>query len=234
MDIPISVLIGFTGGWFYSLYSIVNRYRTGDIPPGLIIQLAYQMLFSGIVAYFATTLSPEITDQVVAFCVGFIPYADLATYLRVTGSARLGISGAKTPKEVEADTSLRTFEWMSSKDIARLEEEEIQTIEHLAMANPISLYLVTSYQMSQIVEWINIAYLRRLIDQDIANKLKPMGILGAIGVSRVQANSNQNFIKSLAEAFGKKQPHINNLVQTLATDPKVSFLNKLWDEFSGT
>ncbi len=48
----------------------MNRYRSADIPPGLVLQLAYQILLAGGVAYFAVSLSPELTDPAVAFAAG--------------------------------------------------------------------------------------------------------------------------------------------------------------------
>jgi hypothetical protein len=235
LEIPSSILIGFVGGWFYSFYGIVNRYRTADIPPGFVIQCASQMLFAGAVAYFATTVSPQATKPIFAFCVGFIPYAALSNYLRLTASSRFGIDKDQPSNEPEKDTSINTLEGLGREDVSRLREDGILTIHHLANANPITMYLVTSYRMSQIIDWVNIAYLRKYIDKEKAEGLKLMGILGAIGIASVEVNSsNAKLIGAIASEIKKNGVFVKNLITNFKKNPKIKILERLWVEFSGT
>ena len=56
----------------------------------------------------------------------------------------------------------------------------------MALANPVLLYLTTSYRMSQIVAWINHAYLRTFYDVRRASVLATVGIRGVIGLAELK------------------------------------------------
>ena len=110
----------------------------------------------------------------------------------------------------------------------------------MAMANPIYLYLVTSYRMSQIIAWISQAYLRTFIEAEASERLAGMGIRGAIEMARVKSVMSQDnedgkaLLAALAKAIDKEEAEARHLVDTLATDPKVEMLRVFWEAFAGT
>jgi hypothetical protein len=257
LNIPKPVFYGFAGGYFFALYSIVNRYRSSDIPPGLVLQLGYQVLFSGGVAYFASTLSPDLMEASVAFAAGFLPYGELTSWLRLQAQTRLGTSGASgVPASGEAPggggavsaqkqpglESLAELQGMSAANRERLGEESILRIQNLAFANPLALYLVTSYQMSQIIDWIDQAYLRMYVNGEVAARLTSIGIRGVIELAQAKAycaslpseNAKDQFLQSLATALGVDKPGAEYFIYQMTGDPQVAFLELMWDEFGGT
>ena len=245
-EIPNSLFYGFAGGWLYALYSVVSRYRSADIPPGLINELAYQIVIASVAAYFVAKSFPGDQEEVtplVVFALGFIPYVDITTWLRTTAQTRLGTTGSQVrqkAQERERADSLIGFPGISSQDYDRLREEHIYTVQNMAMANPIYLYLVTSYRMSQIIAWISQAYLRTFIEAEASERLAGMGIRGAIEMARVKSVISQDnedgkaLLAALAKAIDKEEAEARHLVDTLATDPKVEMLRVFWEAFAGT
>ena len=177
------LLSGFFGGTLYALYSVVTRYRSQDIPPPLIFQLAYQIILASAIGYFAPT--PWL-----AFAAGFVPYSELTSWLRHTAQTGFGATAGLERGTAEKGKPLWSQSLASLQGIAplhreRLGEEGIVTIENLALANPLSLYLVTSYSMSQIIDWIDQAYLRLYVSGEAAVRLTARGVCGAIEVAEV-------------------------------------------------
>jgi len=246
LNVPATVFFGFAGGWFFALYSAVNRYRSADVPPGLVLQLAYQILVSAGVAYFAATLAPtEYADPGVAFAAGFVPYGEIVSWLRVKAQSRLGTApGAGAEAEAErpfGTDNLSGLQGLSSRHRERLGEEEILTVQNLAFANPLVLHLTTPYSMALIVDRIDQAYLRMYVGSEAASRLAVMGIRGAIelgqandSLSAGQGNGNAGLLPSLATALGSDEPGTRNFIEQMAGDPQVQFLERMWSEFGGT
>jgi hypothetical protein len=240
--IPNEVFFGFMGGTLYALYSVVSRYRSTDIPPGLVLQLGYQIIISSAAAYFIVSIIPEDAEIIVAFSVGFVPYADLAEWFRLTASSRL-----EKAKKVEPDPEtvqlkemekLTYFRGMAREDCERLREEQIYTYQNLSIANPITLYLLTSFKLSQIVDWINQATLRTFVDSKTFEQLAPMGIHGAVGFYLKSKEildkdkPNKALIKAIADAMGGVDDAVVcSLAKRLKYEPRVKFLAVLWTEF---
>lgn len=236
--VPNEIFYGFIGGSMFALFSVVNRYRSADIPPGLVMQLGYHIILSSVGAYFIVEVSPEITDAIVAFSIGFIPYADLAIYIRYFAQRKFDISTEKTltdeeKKRLDSDR-LTNFRGMSPVEAERLKEERIFTVHNLAMSNPINLYISTSFNMSQIVEWINRAYLRMFVSMTVTDKLSPMGIQGAITMASIYddyPNVDDDYYGELSNALNVSPIQVKSLVKRLHDDPKVKVLTMLRREF---
>ncbi|MCA9420127.1 MAG: hypothetical protein KC587_05970 [Nitrospira sp.] len=244
LSIPNSTFYGFFGGWFYALYSVVKRYRSADISPGLVLQLGYQVLLAGGVAYFAVTLTPDLLDSGVAFAVGFIPYDELTTWLHHTAQIRLGTTKLETApdsgaKVIPAVDSLTTIQGLSPAHRERLGEENILTAQNLAYTNPLTLCLITNYEMPIIIDWIDQAYLRTFVNGSIIPQLAHMGIRGAVELAQVRAwllelnsdEARQGFLKEIAQTLGRDIPGTQYLISQVAEDPQVEFLAIAWKEF---
>jgi len=196
----LRVFYGFLGGFLYALYSVVTRYRSQDIPPALLMQLGYQVILATAIGFFAPL--PWL-----AFAAGFVPYAELTDWLRHTaqtwlgGSAQMG-QGGTSPGRPLWSQGLETLQGVAPAHRERLGEEGILTIENLALANPLSLALVTSYSMAQIIDWIDQAYLRLYVSDEAAVKLAARGILGGIELTEVAEDLRKLERAKVAEDLG--------------------------------
>lgn len=243
-SVPNSILFGFFGGWIYSLYSILSRYRTSDISTGLIFSLTFQIFFSGISAYFILQLlevSPS-TSSALAFAIGFIPYSDSTEWIQNKANSML-VTGKQEFFSNERRVALERdnliyVPGLSKLDIRRLNEEGVFTVQQLAFANPLSLYYVTTYDLFSIVMWVNEAYLRTYVTDDIALKLASIGIRGAtsLNVSEIVQNKNNDdllkinpdsFSIEMAKLMGQPVELTKFLFKKAEHDRKIIFLKAL-------
>ena len=233
LAIPNAVFYGFLGGTFFVLFSVINRYRSADIYPQLVLGLGYQILFSGAVAYFAVNLSPDIVDPLLAFGVGFIPYKELTDWVRQKTQTKLGMDGSQgSSVEIVGSDNLSALQGMHQAHRERLGEEKLLTVQNLAFMNPFSLFLSTSYDMPLLIDWIDQGYLRLYLNEAQIKSLAPIGIRCAIELSQV-SQLEANHIKAIAEALGKSEEAAKNLVEQAASDSQVEILNLFWQEFGG-
>ena len=234
------LLSGFVGGTLYALYSVVTRYRSQDIPPPLILQLAYQIILATAIGYFAP--KPWL-----AFAAGFVPYAELTSWLRhiaqtwLGATTGLGRGGAESAQSLWSQ-GLEKLQGIAPLHRERLGEEGIVTIENLALANPLSLYLVTSYSMSQIIDWIDQAYLRLYVGDEAAVRLAARGILGGIELTEVaeeleemtSEEDRKALLESLSGAVGTDPAGARSLLKRIQDDSQVELLSEMWSEFGST
>src|SRR5262249_51883272 len=202
------------------------------------LQLAYQIMLATAIGYFAPT-------SWLAFAAGFVPYAELTDWLRHTAQTWLGASAQAEQGGTAAgrplwSQKLETLQGVAPAHRERLGEEGILTIENLALANPLSLALVTSYSMAQIIDWIDQAYLRLYSSDEAAVKLAARGILGGIELTEVAEDLRDltqadvapdlkalrgaeadRVLDSLASALGSDRAGVRLLLDRIEDDSQV-------------
>lgn len=239
-NIPTSVLYGFVGSNLFVLYSIVKRFRTIDITPITILGMSYQIILATTAAYIIVKFSDDATiNALIAFSIGFVPFSDLAKWFTDTAKKKLGQKPLVDPHQdklqQKESENLFYLKGISREDSERLREEGLFTTHDLALSNPMTLYITTPFKMSQIVEWINQAYLQTFLSSTEMEAIAPMGIRGAMGV-RVKARESiekgpdhlEKFIDTLAQSTNQKKEVIESLVERLTNDPRVMLLEALW------
>jgi hypothetical protein len=60
-------------------------------------------------------------------------------------------------------------------------------VHTLALANPLTLDMITSFEMSQIIDWIDQVDLSMYVNGEAASRFASMGIRGAIEFFQVKA-----------------------------------------------
>ena len=242
LKIPSPIIYGFIGSNLFVLYSIVSRFRSTDITPIMILGMSYQIILSTTAAYVLATLSTDLADPFVAFLIGFVPFADLAKWFTSTSKEKLGQKPLVDQNQEDLlkkeKESLFYLQGMSRKDSERLQEEGLYTIQDLALSNPMTLYLITPFKMSQLVEWINQAYLQTFLGKEASASLAPMGIHGAIGV-RIKARNKEiqgaaqykQFVELIATTTTYNKAIIESLIERLMNDSRVMLLEVLWEEY---
>jgi hypothetical protein len=94
--------------------------------------------------------------------------------------------------------------------------------------------------MSQIIDWIDQAYLCMYVGPEAAARLARMGIRGVIECSQIEDYVGNNpthedgFFQALSKALDADVEGARYFVYQLKDDPQVSFLELMWVEFGGT
>ena len=244
LNIPTAIFYGFIGSNLFVLYSIITRFSSVDISPTMILGMSYQIILSTTAAYVLATLFLEQSDPAITFLVGFVPYADLATWFTNSARNKLGQKPLIEPdKEIlkkKETENLYYLKGIAREDSLRLREEGIYTIQDLALSNPITLYLVTPFKMSQIIEWINQAYLHMFVGGQTMESFREMGVLGAMGVrikvldslqTTTDTTAYENLVETVSTQTKKSKDVISSLMERLKMDPRVIILHRLWMEY---
>lgn len=240
LDIPTTVKVGFIGGTFYALFAVVTRYRSTDIPPGLVLQLSFQIVFAAAIAYIASSPAEGFVELAIAFGVGFVPYSDLTQWIRLRAQTRLGIA---LHEPGPLTRGLGEIQGITPHQRERLSEEGILSVQNLALSNPLVLTLGTTYPVSQIIDWINQASLRIYMSAEMADKLGRLGIRGITDFAKVEgyidddninANERKKFIETIARVLETDSAAVLHFVRQQAKDPKVKLLSLAWNEFGGS
>ncbi len=96
--------------------------------------------------------------------------------------------------------------------------------------------------MSQIIDWIDQAYLRLYVSDEAAVRLAARGILGGIELTEVaeelEAMSSEEdrrgLLESLSGAVGVDPAGVRSLLKRIQDDSQVKLLSAMWSEFGST
>jgi hypothetical protein len=255
---PDTTIAALIGAWAFALYSVIARIATADQSPQFLLRLSYQPIIAAALAYFATFMFAEDFVLLLSFGIGFLPYPELVRWTRVTTNRRLngGKEGAATAAD-GGEGRLSEIDGIDFDEIDRLHEENIKNIQQLAFSNPLVAHFVTAYPLKTIIDWTDQALLRIYIDRETADKLRPLGIRGAIEMAQVRrrirefegrakeaaAKGDQakadalmrdttDFLAAVAVAAGTNESAVRNLAYQLGEDPHIEFIYFLYDELA--
>jgi hypothetical protein len=125
--------------------------------------------------------------------------------------------------------------------VSRLAEVGIESIHHLAYADPFSILLQTNLRWTMILDFIDQALLFSFLKES-SPLLSACGIRGAIELSALSEQHAKNdheaaraeqVIKQLAERVGIHETEFRNLVEFVAKDYQVHLLGELFAEAWG-
>jgi hypothetical protein len=195
-----------------------------------------------------------------SFGVGFLPYSEIVRWIRVQTQSRLS-SGKDDASGAAATGSAELSEiaGIGFDEIDRLHEENIKNIQQLAFCNPLETHFSTNYPLKTIIDWTDQALLRLYLDKEQVDKLKPMGIRGAIEMAQVRRRIREfeggiekataagdvaaatalaadmaAFLASVAAATGTDQSALCYLAYQLSEDPHIAFIYFLYDELAAS
>jgi hypothetical protein len=178
---PVTVLLSLGGAYILNLYDLLKRYRVGDLYPSC---LHFHWLHMIVAAFLGPLLAQAFAPgvaRVVAFGVGIFPLKDSLDTVKKYAAKRLELS----PTRVAAEgASLNKVQGLTQETIERLEEEGINSTEHLAYSDPIKLLLRTNIPWVILIDLIDQALLYNYVGDKIT-ELRSIGIRGAIEMAAI-------------------------------------------------
>jgi hypothetical protein len=229
--IPQLALVGAGGAYIWGLVDLLRRFRTADLSPATLHACWLRILTAAAIGpLLGMALSPPV-DVWTAFAVGALPFQDMWEVIRSRVSLPSAAFDAQPP-------TLQLLEGATPGLIQRLRDEEIDSVQRLAFANPLSLLFRTNLEWNVILDLIDQAMLVNFVGVDIA-KLRPLGARGAIELAQLHwamcegdAGERENaaaVLKLIAEELGIPESAAMNLAYQLKLDAMVRFIWTHWN-----
>ena len=233
-------IAGFAGSYLWSHYDLLRRFATFDLSPSS-LYLIWLRLIAGVLA--GPALSAALADPLrtpVAFAVGAFPLAWIQSAFR--GLARKRLEGLIEDQPAEQAT-LQLLQGATGPIVERLAEEGITSTQHLALADPLRLFLRTNLELTVILDLIDQAGLHLYVGAKLS-ALRAVGIRSAIEFAEIydyldsddpaERRRGKELVALVANTLSTDDSAVLKLVDTLYEDPQVSFVWDLWGEAFGT
>ena len=247
--VPAMFLWGFVGAFFASLLSIIDEFRKYSLMPSSYYSLVYRLLFSSTAAFLAGQLFKDTFSSLVAFGIGLFPVEKTWAFITERASQ---VVNAKSEGELGADlAAIQGLE--DSRNRRKLIDVGITSVQALATADPLLLFLQTTFPMRTVVDMIDKAILYLYIGPRVTD-LRSHGINGVIELVALakliekktayaggrapggivgfakffeQVDPPQ-LIKDVATVLGQSVDELKAFIYNMYYDPMVMFIYNVW------
>jgi hypothetical protein len=180
----IVLVIAYLASYLFIIRELLRAVSNFDLGPTTLLAGAIHVLFGAITAVIIATAASEIIPGgpittpvliVAAFTVGFVPELGLRSLLR---ASRLRLFKRENTDLYTAfvATPIEVIDGIDSEVRSRLAQSHIVSMQNLASANPIMLFVETPYGVYQIIDWVAQAQLCAALGPKGLLELWKMGI----------------------------------------------------------
>jgi hypothetical protein len=171
---------GFLGAYVYFLTHLVRSYFTLDLTPHTFVASSIRMTMGSVLAlvcsfFFMYHKSLINTLPAISFFIGFFPSRGLLLLENLV-IASLNAIGAVMGKKQYKSLNMSTVPGMSFAHEIRMVREGYDTVENLALADPVDLSIRTGFSYGQLKNWISQAQLMEHLREDYQKFVSATGI----------------------------------------------------------
>jgi hypothetical protein len=223
-------LVGAAGAYLWGLYDLMRRHRSADISSTALHMTWLGILIGGAVGALVAQSIQQPLDLYVAFALGALPIESMKNW--VADRANLGLKAAAS-----APDHMCLISGLTPRLRGRLADEEIDSVESLAFADPVRLLFRTNIEWNVILDLVDQATLIHYVGERI-DKLPPIAC-GAIDVAslyqRIVEDDNGDgrsarvVLGILGTQLGVNEDVAFHLGYLLFHDPLVQFIWAHWD-----
>ena len=203
-SLPLSawvLLAAYTGAILFTLRSFRQAINNFDLSPfsllGAFVNICFSVLIAPLLVFGVLRLPQALgvpigidgtaafpVVLIGAFAAGYYPDVAVRTILR---SSRLRFYKRDKVSLFEAvkSTPLEVIDGIDSEIRSRLEDYHIVTVQNLAAANPLMLFVETPYGVYQIMDWVAQAQLCASVGPAALQRLWRLGIRTIFDLERV-------------------------------------------------
>ena len=194
-----AIIVAYIGAYLFIVRDLLCSVENFDLGPARLLAGALHVLFgiatAVLITVFWTSISGNYDLQltnipifITAFAVGYVPELGIRTLLRASKLWLFKREDAHVYK-VFKSTPLEIIDGIDSEIRSRLREFNITTVQHLATANPVMLFVETPYGIYQIFDWVAQAQLCCVVGSQGFTALGKFGIRTIFDLERAVLDS---------------------------------------------
>jgi hypothetical protein len=234
-----NIVSGGVGALVWSIYELVERYRSRDLPADGFFAPGIRIVVVGAVA---AVISPVVNEHLavsVAFAIGALPLSAVLDFVSRRARKQLGLP---EPVTIEPIPSFNILQGWNADISQRLARSGVSSVQALACANQFELYLRSSLEWRIILDLSDQALLVLYVGDRI-EKLRSTGIRTAVELAELDWSEGEEYFNgidrdSLIDAIGTALNlgplEVRHLIRSVSNDATVDFLASLWSDDTPT
>jgi len=235
--LPPLALYALSGGYLWVVNDFIRRSRKLDLAPsdinwGVLRLVVAIPLGYGMSSFF---FDIESVRNFIAFSAGAFPLSDILTNLRKMSLTK---SGLKDSDAIGNDNVINLVG--VNADVAeRLANEDITTITQLAYCDPIRLTMRSNLTFNFVTDCMNQALAWEYME-DRMNKLRPLGLRGAVEIRHLYHNietgtaaekeAANSVLDCAAKILEQDRITLKMAFFEISEDPFTTYLESIWTD----
>jgi len=193
-----ALTIAYVGAYLFTVRDLLCSIENFDLGPARLLAGALHVLFGVATALLFAVVWMSIFPEplpiksiplfLAAFAVGYVPELGIRSLLRASKLWLFKREDLNVYKAFKS-TPLEVIDGIDSEIRSRLREFNITTVQHLATANPLMLFVETPYGIYQIFDWVAQAQLCGVVGLRGFTALSKLGIRTIFDLERAVLDS---------------------------------------------
>jgi hypothetical protein len=239
--IPKAAVAALSGAYMWVVDDLISRCRRLDLAPSDLGWATLRLLIAVPMGYAFSVIVKEDVAPFITFALGAFPISALTNMLQRTSNKLQQIE----PKDEEVTDGVIKLHGTDRAIAERLAREDIRTIAQMAYCDPVHMAMRSNLCFNFVTDLMNQA-LMRMYFRDLADKLTPMGMRGAVEIRHLinELDSSDDddpsspaarekalakaALPEIAAALGQSPITTEQAFRHISFDPYTCFLYQIW------
>ncbi len=200
--------VAFLGGYVFQIRYLVRAMLNQELGALAFVRATVWLVQGMIIALIAYRGALAVEAELafaaalaVAFVIGLLPNVGLARISQIAGIRNKGVD--QQALQASKVIPLEVIEGIDQETAFRLEESNLNDIQNLATANPISLYAETPFGLLEIFDWVLQAQLCSSVGTEAFQELRKYKIRTIFDLERavLAQGSPDDYVRALGDVI---------------------------------